>query len=187
MAARKLLIQSATAVRDAMVKAAAGSEADILAYAEAKTRFQMIANQVAGVTAEAGRALRAFRKLEGQQEAGQLSAFLKDTTGKTLFQLQREAQLGSQLPTPADVSRFVNESGKPTWKDKLIELWMSFLLSGPKTHAANMIGNTISGLLRPVETAIAAGVGKARNVVTGTQDRVLLGEAKAELFGAFQG
>jgi hypothetical protein len=38
--------------------------------------------------------LRAFRKLEGQQEAGQIGAFLKDATGKTLFQLQREAQLG---------------------------------------------------------------------------------------------
>jgi hypothetical protein len=187
MAARKLLIQSATTVRDAMVKAAAGSEADIMAYAEAKARHQMIQEQVAGITAEAGRALRAFRKLEGQQEAGQIDAFLKDATGKTLFQLQQEAKLGSQLPTPAQVSKFVNDSSKPTWKDMLVEGWMSFLLSGAKTHMANIMGNTISGLWRPVETATAAAIGKARNIVTGSQDRVLIGEASAELFGMIHG
>jgi hypothetical protein len=187
MAARKLLIQSATSVRDAMVKAAAGSEADIMAYAEAKTRHQMIQEQVAGLTAEAGRALRAFRKLEGQQEAGQITAFLKEATGKTLFQLQREAQLGLQLDTPAQVSKFVNDSSKPTWKEMVIEVWMSALLSGAKTHMANIMGNTISGLWRPVETATAAGIGKMRNLVTGTQDRVLPGEAAAELFGMIHG
>jgi GNAT superfamily N-acetyltransferase len=183
MAARKLLIQSATTVRDAMVRAAAGAEVDIMAYAEAKARHQMIQEQVAGITAEAGRALRAFRKLEGQQEAGQINDFLKDATGKTLFQLQREAQLGLQLETPAQVSKFVNDSSKPTWKDMVIEAWISALLSGPKTHVANIMGNTISGLWRPVETAGAAVVGK----VLGSAERVTIGEAKAELFGMVQG
>jgi hypothetical protein len=187
MAARKLLIQSATTVRDAMIKAATGSEADILAYAAAKDRHQMIQSHVAGITAEAGRALRAFRKLEGQQEAAQLDAFLKDNTGKTLFQLQREAQLGMQLDTPAQVSKFINDSSKPTWKDMVIEAWMASLLSGLKTHMANITGNTISGLWRPLETVTAAGIGKARNLITGSQDRVLFGEAAAELFGMVHG
>jgi hypothetical protein len=187
MAARKLLIQSATNVRDAMVRAAEGSEADIMAYAEAKARHQMIQEQVSGITAEAGRALRAFRKLEGQQEAGQIDAFLKDATGKTLFQLQQEAKLGSQLATPAQVSKFVNDSAKPTWKEMVIEAWISALLSGPKTHIANIMGNSISGLWRPVETATSALIGKARSVVTGSQDRVLFGEAVSELFGMVQG
>lgn len=187
MAARKLLIQSATTVRDAMVKAASGSEADVLAYAEAKQRHRMIQEQVAGITAEAGRALRAFRKLEGQQEAKQLDAFLKDATGKTLFQLQREAQLGMQLETPAQVSKFVNDTVKPSLKDMVIEAWMSALLSGPKTHLANIMGNTISGLWRPLETATAAGIGKVRSAITGSTERVLPGEAAAELFGMLQG
>ncbi|MCK1479330.1 hypothetical protein IVB27_32470 [Bradyrhizobium sp. 197] len=187
MAARKLLIQSATTVRDAMVKAATGSEAEIMAYAEAKQRHRMIQEQVSGLTAEAGRALRAFRKLEGQQEAKQLDAFLKDATGKTLFQLQREAQLGMQLDTPAQVSKFVNDTSKPSLKDMVIEAWMSALLSGPKTHLANVMGNTISGLWRPLETLTASGIGKARSLVTGSKDRVLPGEAAAELFGMVQG
>jgi len=187
MAARKLLIQSATTVRDAMIKAAEGKEADIMAYAEAKSRHRLIQEQVAGITAEAGRALRAFRKLEGQPEAAQLDAFLKDATGKTLFQLQREAQLGMQLETPAQVSKFVNDTAKPTWKEMVVEAWISALLSGPKTHVANIMGNTISGLWRPIETATSAAIGKARNLVTGSQDRVHFGEAAAELFGMVHG
>jgi hypothetical protein len=187
MAARKLLIQSATAVRDAMQKAATGGEAEIMAYAEAKRRHSMIANNVAGITSEAGRALRAFKKLEGQDEAAAISKFVKDETGKTLFQLQREAQLGMQLETPAQVSKFVNDTTKPKFSDMVIEAWMSALLSGPKTHVANILGNTITGIVRPVETAMAAGIGKVRNMVTGAQDRVLPGEAAAELFGAVQG
>lgn len=187
MAARKLLIQSATTVRDAMMKAAQGSEADILAYAEAKSRHRMIQEQVAGLTAEAGRALRAFRKLEGQQEAKQLDAFLKDATGKTLFQLQREAQAGVKLETPAQVSKFVHDTSQPKYSDMLLEGWITALLSGPKTHVANILGNTITGIIRPVETALASGIGKARNLATGTQDRVLPREAAAELYGAVQG
>lgn len=187
MAARKLLIQSATQVRDAMAKAANGTEADVMAYAEVKQRHRMIQEQVAGLTAEAGRALRAFRKLEGQQEAKQLDAFLKDATGKTLFQLQREAQLGMQLETPAQVSKFVNDTTKPSLKDMVIEAWMASLLSGAKTHVANIMGNTISGLWRPLETATAAGIGKVRTAITGSQERVLPGEAAAELFGMIHG
>lgn len=186
MAARKLLIQSATGVRDAMAKAANGAEADILAYAEAKQRHRMIQEQVAGLTAEAGRALRAFRKLEGQQEAKAVDAFLKDATGKTLFQLQREAQLGMQLDTPAQVSKFVNDTSKPSLKDMVIEAWMSALLSGPKTHLANIMGNTISGLWRPLETAAASVVSSGFRAI-GKEGGVLPGEAAAELFGMVQG
>jgi hypothetical protein len=101
--------------------------------------------------------------------------------------LQREAQLGMQLDTPAQVSKFVNDTSKPKFSDMLIELWMSALLSGPQTHMANMLGNTITSIVRPVETALAASIGKARNLVTGSQDRVLPHEAAAELFGALQG
>lgn len=185
----KLLIQSATAVRDLM----AGG--DVLAYAEAKARHLMIHDFVQGkasaARAEAGRALQAFaalKKMKGSSEARDLGAFLKENSdNKTLFQLEREMRLGASLDTPAKVSKFVNDSINPTWSDKLIELWMSFLLSGPKTHVANMLGNTIVQIARPIETTIAAGIGKARDLVTATQDRVLFGEASAELFGMIQG
>jgi hypothetical protein len=67
VAARKLLIQSATDVAAMMKKAATGTDEDVMAYAAAKDRHQMIQAQVSGITAEAGRALRAFRSLAGQE------------------------------------------------------------------------------------------------------------------------
>ena len=186
VAARKLLIQSATEVRDAMRKAATGTDSDVLAYAEARERHRTIQEQVAGITAEAGRALRAFRSLAGQQEAAVLGDFLKENTGKTLYQLRREAQLGLQLETPAQVSRFMREVSRPTLKDMVIETWMAFVLSGIKTHVANIIGNTIVAIARPIETAVAAQVGRVARLV-GREAGVLPGEAAAELFGMVQG
>lgn len=187
VAARKLLVQSAREVRDLMAKAADGDEASILAYAEAKTRHLMIQEQVSGLTAEAGRALRAFRALEGMDEAKSVSAFLQENTGKTLYQLQREAQLGLTLDTPAKVSKFVRDSAKPDWKDMLIEVWINALLSGPKTHATNIFSNTLVSLYRIPETALAGGIGKVRSAITGNKDRVEFGEAGARLFGFVQG
>lgn len=188
LAARRLLVQSAANVRDLMAKAASGGEKDILAYAEARSRHLMIQEQVSGITAEWGRAGRSFRALiEGMDEAKSLSTFLQENTGKTLYQLQREAQLGMQLDTPAKVSKFVRDAAQPTWSDMVVEAWINALLSGPKTHVTNILGNTLVALYRVPETAVAAGVGKVRSAITGNKERVLLGEAGERLFGFVQG
>jgi hypothetical protein len=187
MAARKLLVQSATRVRDAMAKAASGSDADVMAYAEAKARHQMIQEQVAGITAEAGRALRAFRSIEGIKDAQQLGDFLQQNTGKTLFQLKREAQLGMSLDTPQKVSKFINDTKKPKFSDMVIEAWINALLSGPLTHIKNTIGNMAVAVGSVVETGGAATVGTVRRALTGADDGVRFGEAKSRLFGLAQG
>jgi hypothetical protein len=183
-ALEKLLIEASTAVRDAM---ASGNE---VAYAESVARFRMIQETVqshaSGVRAEAGRALQAFAALKnmaGRDSAIQLGEFLKENTGKTLFQLQREMQLGLKLDTPAQVAKFVTEANKPKWYEKLLELWISFLLSGSKTQVANALGNALTNISHLAETSIAAGYGK----VLRTKDGVLPGEVKAELFGMIQG
>lgn len=183
VAARKLLINSATNVRELMNKAASGSDADVLAYAAARDRHIMIQRQVAGVTAEAGRALRAFRKLEGQQDAELLSKIIQDETGRTLNQLKQEAAMGAQLDSPAKVSKFLNDSTKPKFTDMILEFWINSLLSGPKTHIKNILGNTFVAINSVAETAVASGVGK----VLGSADRVALNEAKARAFGIMQG
>jgi hypothetical protein len=187
VAARKLLVQSAVSVRDAMAKAAGGAEADVLAYAEVRARHLMIQEQVSGITAEAGRALRAFRAIDGMAEAKSLSAFLQENTGKTLYQLQREAQLGMQLDTSAKVSKYVRDSTKASWADMAVEVWINALLSGPKTHATNMLSNTLVALYRVPETVVAAGSGIVRTTFSANKERVYLGEAGARLFGIIEG
>lgn len=188
VALRNLLIQSATEVRDLMRKAAQGNEADLLAYAEAKQRHLMIQERVSSVTAEAGRALRAFQgKFTGMGDAKALGDFLKKETGQTLFQLEREVQLGMSLETPSQVSKFIHDSRKATTAEMVQEAWINALLSGPITHVKNIIGNTAVAVLNVGETAATAAVGKVREILGNDAERVRMGEAQANLFGLIKG
>ena len=189
VAARKLLIQSAQTVRDLMAKAADGSDADVLAYAEAKQRHLMIQEQVAGITAEAGRALRAFRMIGQDGEAAKsLGDFLQASTGRTLNQMRREAKAGVLLDTPQQVSKFLADSKKPSFGDMLLEYWINGLISGPATHTTYAIGNAMLAVWKAApETAAAAAIGKVRAALGDTGARVEAGEVQAGLYGLMKG
>ena len=188
-AARKLLIQSATVVRDAMRKAAQSDDVQsLIAYAEAKDRHRMIQGQVSGITAEAGRALRAFRAMEGQAGAEQIGDFVQSATGKTLYQLREEAKLGATLDTPQEVSKFVQDSQKRTFGRMLLEYWINGLISGPATHTTYMAGNTLLALESAgPERAAAALIGKVRSALGREGETVQMGEVGAGLKGAVKG
>lgn len=184
LAARKLLIQSATQVGEAMKKADGGTDADVIAYAEAKDRHQMIQAQVAGITAEAGRALRAFRNIAGNEAAEAVNEFIKRATGKTLFQLREEIRLGKQYDTPAKISKFMNDATKRTFGRMVLEYWINGLISGPATHTTYMVGNTMLLLEKAgPETALAAGIGNLRAAFGREGERVHAGEVGAQLKG----
>lgn len=189
VAARKLLIQSATRVRDlAAIAASSEADADLLAYAEARDRHLMIQGQVAGITAEAGRALRAFRMLEGAKGAAELSQLLEETTGKTLFQLRQEAKAAAALETPQQVAKFARDQAKPTFGDMILEYWVNGLISGPATHTTYAVGNALLALWKTgPETGMAAAVGAVRRALGAEGDRVLLGEVPAQLYGLMKG
>jgi hypothetical protein len=181
VAARKLLIQSATNVRDLMAKAADGSDSDVMAYAEAKARHMMIQESLSAVTAEAGRALRAFRDLTGNDEAKSLGDFLKDATGKDLFQLRREAKLGAALDTPEKVSKFIADSQRASFGDMILEYWINGLISGPATHTTYAVGNMISTAWKAgPDTAVASLVGKAHEALGKEGSGIALGEVGAQ-------
>lgn len=187
--ARKLLIQSAVGVRDAAAKAASGADADVIAFSEAVTRHRMIQEQVSGITAEAGRALRAFRAMEGSTEAGQVADILKETTGRTLFQMRKQAQQIAGLETSAQVSGFITNANKPGLGAMTLEVFKNWLISGPITHTTYAIGNTALALYKAVpETLAQAALGAAREAVTGGgASRVRFGEVPAQLYAMFKG
>lgn len=188
MAARKLLVQSATEVSAAMKKAAAGTDEDVMAYALAKDRHQMIQAQVAGITAEAGRALRAFRNISGEEGAVATDQFIKQATGKTLFQLREEAKLGAQLDTPQKISKFMQDTQKRSFGRMVLEYWINGLISGPATHTTYMIGNTILALEKAgPETAAAAAIGAIRKMFGREGETVRVGEIAAQLKGITSG
>lgn len=188
MAARKLLIQSATNVRDLMAKAAEGADADLAAYAEAKARHLMIQEQVSGITAEAGRALRAFRNMGGSSGIKELSEFLQSATGKTPEQLRMEVVMGKKLLTPQQVSKYVRDSEKPGFGDMVLEYWINALISGPATHTTYSIGNALLSLWKAgPETGAAAAIGALRRVLGDEGPRVFAGEVPAQLYGMMHG
>lgn len=186
IAARKLLIQSATDVSAAMKKlATSGSDADAMAYAQIKARHQMIQGQVSGLTAEAGRALRAFRTLVGQEQAVGVDQFIRNATAKTLFQLKEEAKLGAMLGTPQEVSKFMADSKKRSFSGMLLEYWINGLVSGPRTHVTNAIGNMVMSMqVAGPETAAAAVIGAVRKSLGREGTTVRLGEVGAHMRGA---
>ena len=183
-AARKLLIESATTVRDLAKKAAEGTDEDVLAYAIARDRHQMVQATVAGITAEAGRALRAFRRMEGQEGAEALDQIIQSTTGRTLYQLKKEAKLASAIDSPDKVSKFLHDASKRGFGDMILEYWINGLISGPATHATYMVGNTAFAAWRAgPETAVAAMLGRLREGGRENKTRVR-GEEVGAQFGA---
>lgn len=192
-AARAILAKSAnelTNMARRIQRAGDDPGSEMLAtFRKALLRHAAIQEQVAGATAEAGRALSAFRMaadsrdipgrvLEGLANAGGGSGRLKDAADRIL-ELERD---------PANLNRFVEKATKPRFADRAQEIWYNYLLSGPGTHAVNILSNTLTTLGQIPEHAIAAGVGAARKAVTRDDtDRVLFSELGARAVGMMQG
>lgn len=164
------------------------SDANAAAFALAISRHDMLQSTLSGVTAEVGRGLgMGFRKMEGWEKAKDLNQFMKENTGRTLFQLKQMAKLGSVLYTPAQVSKFVADAQKRTFGKMVLEYWINGLLSGPATHSTNTIGNMILTLQHAVpETAAAAAIGRIRTMLGREGETVRIGEIGARLKGLTQ-
>lgn len=165
-----------------------GSEA-LAMFRKALVRHTAIQEAVSGMTAEAGRALSAFRMaadsrdlpgrvLEGLASAGGGAGRLKDAADRILDLAQ----------DPANLNRFVEKVSKPTFADRAQEIWYNYLLSGPQTHMVNILSNTMTALGQLPEHAVAAGVGAARKAFKRDEaDRVLFTELGARAVGLLQG
>ena len=184
VAARNLLVHSAENVKERALATVDGGEDALLKFQETMTRHIAIQEQVSGLTAEAGRALSAFRIMaKGKGEIADLSRTLEDFGGAE--SIREMAMRITQLDTPQKVSRFALEARKATTGDMITEAWINGLLSGPKTHLTNIISNTAVALWKIPETVVAAGISKFRNV--DELNRVYFGEAGARSFGIIQG
>lgn len=191
LAIRKMLVQSADDVREAMRVASEGTDADIMELAKKIARHEMIQGKAAQATAEWGRAGRSFRMLmEGSAEAEDLNAFLKENTGRDLFQLREMAELGAKLRTPRQVSQFVADTSFGKVRSAIVYYYINALISGPVTHLPYSVGNAINAIVSPlVTTPVAATIGSTRAMfgLGDAANRVYWGEVGAELYGLMKG
>ncbi|GEM71131.1 hypothetical protein SAQ01S_08970 [Sphingomonas aquatilis NBRC 16722] len=195
LAARQLLARSASdlvnmAKRMARVQTP-GDELEA-AFRGAWLRHAAIQEQVAGMTAEAGRLLQQFRMTADSRDVSQVLSSLGETLGGTARMkdvAERIVDLEKVGTTPAGINQFALRSLLPKWRDKAIELYINSLLSGPQTHAVNILSNTLTSLAQIPEHAVAAGIGAVRKALPGQAetDRVLFSELGTRAAGMVSG
>lgn len=194
LAARQILAKSANELVN-MAKRISGLENPgdeaMTAFREAWTRHVAIQEQVAGATAEAGRALSQFR-MEASSRAVRgevLKSLAEGPFGPTRLKevADRIVDLDKLGTDPGTVNKFAADATKPKFRDKLVELYYNSILSGPTTHVVNVVSNTLTALGQLPEHAVAAAIGAPRAGLSSGTDRVLFSELGARSFGLLQG
>jgi hypothetical protein len=179
-ASRALVQRSRETVARLAKKAVSGNDDDLATFRKAWLKHAAIEEQIAGATSEAGRALSQFRMLAKAQDAGAdaVRSYLKGVGGRESVTDAAQA-IVDLMEDPAKASHFIRESIKPRWRDKFNELWINSLLSGPRTHVVNFVGNALTTAMSLPETAMTAAIGS----ITRSKDRALIGEVGARAAG----
>lgn len=194
LAARQILAKSGNELVNMAKRLAAragdASDEEQVAFRAAIVRHAAIQEQVAGATAEAGRALSQFR-MEASSRAvrGEVLKGLLAQAGGPDGIKRAADMIVDAADDPKRLNAVVEAATSPKLKDKLIELWYNWLLSGPRTHAVNITSNLLTSLAQIPEHVAAAGVGAVRKALPGQAetDRVLFSEAGARTVGLLQG
>lgn len=157
-------------------------------------QFILTANihpKAAGVTAEAGRALRIFgvdlpsteREFLQQLQAiltatpsGEMDLFRSVGAAGASQNMQRMAMQIAQLMTPQQLALLMTQAHKATKGDIFTELWYGALLSSPPTQVVNALDSALRVAWAIPERYLAVGMGD-----------VSLGEANHLVYGMRQG
>lgn len=204
LAARQILARSATDLVNMAKRIARlenpGDEVEA-AFREAWLRHAAIQEQVSGMTAEAGRALQQFRQTADARQVGRVLPSLGDIAGGSA----RIKEVADQLVdleaagvSPGGLNRFAVKALRARKRDMAMEYYINALLSGPQTHATNILSNTLTSIAQLPEHAAAAAVGVVRrggeqvaSRLTGREigaaDRVMFSELGGRFVGLLQG
>ena len=187
LAARQILASSGEQLTTLAKKAASpdGSPADLMAFRRALSLHTAIQEQVSGMTAEAGRALSAFRIMaKGSVDRNRQITELLDGAGGDLFNrdmARRLADIADQ--NPGAFNKAARAASQASGWDQLYEVWINGLLSGPQTHAVNTLSNALVSVWQIPERWLASQIGRA----LGGDGGVAVGEATAQAFGLARG
>lgn len=192
LAARQILARSGNELVN-LAKRVKGVEEPgdelLAAFRRAWVRHVAIQEQVSGMTAEAGRTLQQFRMMADSRLAqGRVLAAAVDGAGGPDRLKEAAEVILDSAGDPTRLNTVTARAMQPRFRDKLIELWYNSLLSGPQTHAVNVMSNTITSLAQIPEHAVAAGLGAFRRAGPSRgADRVLFSELGARSVGLLNG
>lgn len=144
--------------------------------------------QLKGTQTEIARALSAMRITT------QDARFTKDELGSLIehfggdkLNMEFANTIIKLADDPVKMNQMIRKSGWVRSLDMLQEVFTNSILSGPITHATNMIGNTVRSIAGVAETGIAAGVGKTRRMLGSEMDAADFNEAVAQAHGLTEG
>jgi hypothetical protein len=184
VAARRLLKDSANAVRERMIETAEGG--DPLEFAKAIARHEMIMGKVSQATAEWGRAGHAFRALSEITSTSDFMALDQAlrNTGRSYDELLQLARMGKDLPSAGAIANVIRQSMADKIKKGIVYTVTNGYLSGMFTHAGYATGNLLRNILHIPGTAFEAAVGTLRGAEA---DRVYWKEVPASFYGLLHG
>ncbi len=187
LAARKILVASTkelTRLADSVSQGGViGAAAKPLFLAHFAKHVE-IQKQVAGIAAEAGRALRVFGR-DVAPEVAYSSKLAQIAEAGTIGRngAEKLSQMVLNVDQMGNMNKFVRKATRASTTDKILEYWINWgLLSGFKTHSVNIIsGFSNAGLFQIPERAIGAALSKTMS------GEIKAGEPLAMMLGSIQG
>lgn len=177
LASRKILVASGENLVRLGKEARGGDEQALAIFKRAMSQHQAIQQQVAGMTAEAGRALQSFNVIAASsREQERLIKEALEAAGG-VDQVKAIADMISQLDDVSKLNKFVDEAGKATNFDMFYTVWINALLSSPPTHIVNIVSNAATAIFSVGERKVASLLGES----------IPPGESTAQLKGMVEG
>jgi hypothetical protein len=177
VAARRLLVASGENLIKVAKTAKDGGQEALLVFRRAMAQHRAIQLEVAGMTAEAGRALQSFRIMASSaaEQEKMIKEAIEASGGMDVNQNMAAKMAG--IKDVGDVGPVVKNFHQATVMDMISEGWLNGLLSGLGTHAMNITSNLSVIGLSVIERQVAGTFGKS----------VARGEAGAQILGIVEG
>lgn len=160
-AVQEVFFQSAEEVRrlGRMVTSGAGGDYARIAFDRQLSLHAMIDSRLTGYAATAGRTLNILKDRSGGalSQAKRLAELRQLTSGSNLDEIARGVTAFAEAGKTREMDAFIRASQGATNPERVRQLWYGMLLSNPKTHMRNIVGNTANLLLDFPETALAEG------------------------------
>lgn len=144
----------------------------------------LLANAM-GARAEAGRALNSLKGMAELIESGDgiaMAAFLKEAKRAGLDPMKLAAEFATKT-TPQEKLEFIQGLRKTKAYDWASGVFYSNILSGPRTHIRNIVGNFSNAVFRSVAHTAAVPVDMTRAALPGRTREVFAGEVGARAQG----
>jgi len=185
VAARRLLASSGEQLIQLAKKAEApgATPADLYAFRRSMAVHYAIQSEVVAARTETARALQSWAVPAGATKARSQAIAELIQNGGGADGIQTTAKVIAALEnSPAGLNTVVKEMGRSRFGAALYQVWINGLLSSPKTHAANILSNSVVALWSVPERYMAAGFSNA--FYAGEID---VGEAASQAFGLVKG